>query len=150
MKKLVVIGAILALAACNSADDTQAETDTVTENETAATDDNSMLSGDAPGFEALAPGTYKVTRPGDVVDYIEIHPGMTFSRVDADGEASGGVIFMKDGETCFLVEGDEEENCFSDGPKQADGSMETTSSAGDVSSVMPVNGTLDDHVGDDQ
>ena len=76
--------------------------------------------------------------------------GMTFSRVDADGEATGGVIFMKDGETCFLVEGAEEENCFTDGEPQADGSMETTSAGGDVSTVMPVDGTLEDHVNDYQ
>ena len=148
MKKLVALGAAFALAACNAAGDSEAETDTGTE--TATTEDDSMLEGDAPGFEAVAPGTYQVTRPGDQVDFIEIHPGMTFSRVDADGEATGGVIFMKNGETCFLVEGEEEENCFTDGPMQPDGSMETTSAAGDVSSVTPVDGTLDDHVGDDE
>ena len=147
MKKLVALSAAFALAACNGAGDTEA--DTTADTETASADNDSMLEGDAPGFEALAPGTYQVTRAGDLVDYVEVHPGMTFSRVDADGAATGGVIFMKNGETCFLVEGNEEENCFTDGPKQADGSMETTSEAGEVSTVMPVDGTLDDHVGDD-
>lgn len=150
MKKFVALSAAFALAACNGADDTEADAQSNAEVETASTDDSSMLEGENPGFEAVAPGTYEVTRAGDMVDYIEIHPGMTFSRVDADGVATGGVIFMKNGETCFLVEGNEEENCFSDGPVQADGSMETTSAAGDVSTVKSVDGTLDDHVGDDQ
>ena len=68
------------------------------------------------------------------------------TRISTIGEATGGVIFMKDGKTCFLVEGDEEEACFTDGPTQEDGSMQTTSEAGDVSIVMPVDGHLADHV----
>ncbi|MFB0611543.1 hypothetical protein [Aurantiacibacter poecillastricola] len=147
MKKLIAISAALALAACNGAETNETEVESDTAADVAATEDDSILEGDAPGFEAVAPGTYQVTRAGDQVDYIEIHPGMTFSRVDADGEATGGVIFMKDGMTCFLVEGAEQEDCFTDGPTQADGSMETTSEAGDISTVMPVEGSLEDHVG---
>lgn len=147
MKKLIAASLALALVACNGA-----EEDTTDEaTDTAATDDASdMLEGDAPGFEAVAPGTYQVTRSGGEVDYIQIHPGMTFSRVDSEGNATGGSIFMKDGMSCFLVEGDEEEACFTDGPAQEDGSMETTSEAGDVSTVMPVDGDLEDYVGDDE
>lgn len=154
MKKLAAIGAAFAaaftLAACDGPD--TAETETTTEIESgeadmAVSDGDSMLAGEAPGYEALAPGTYEVTRAGDQVDYIEIHPGMTFSRVDADGEATGGVIFMKDGQTCFLVEGADEENCFTDGPIQPDGSLQTTSATGETSRVMPVDGSLEDHVG---
>ncbi|WAT18478.1 hypothetical protein OZN62_02540 [Aurantiacibacter sp. MUD11] len=142
MRTFIAIGTALALAACNgTAED--AET-----TEVAAETGDTMLEGDAPGFEAVAPGTYQVTRSGGEVDYIEIHPGMTFSRVDAEGNATGGVIFMKGGKTCFLVEGDEDEACFEDGPTQPDGSMETTSEAGDVSTVVPVEGSLEDHVGD--
>ena len=84
-------------------------------------------------------------RSGGEVDYIEIHPGLTFSRVAADGTATGGSIFMKDGKTCFLVEGQAQENCFTDGPRQADGTMQTTSANGDVSTVRPVEGELEDH-----
>ncbi|WP_338245132.1 hypothetical protein [Aurantiacibacter hainanensis] len=147
MKKLIVASLAVALAACNGAGDTDTETNMEAETEVADAGD-SMLEGEEPGFEAVAPGTYEVTRAGGQVDYIEIHEGMTFSRVDADGEATGGVIFMKDGQTCFLVEGADEENCFTDGPMQPDGSMETTSTAGDVSTVRPVEGSLEDHVGD--
>lgn len=140
MKKLIAACAIVALAACNGAGDAEGETEDV------VAEEENILEGDAPGFEAVAPGTYQVTRSGGEVDFIEIHPGMTFSRVAEGGEATGGVIFMKDGMTCFLVEGAEEENCFTDGPAQDDGSIETTSEAGDVSTVVPVDGTLADHV----
>jgi hypothetical protein len=71
---------------------------------------------------------------------------MTFSRVAADGTATGGSIFMKDGRTCFLVEGEAQENCFTDGPRQPDGAMQTTSASGNVSQVRPVDGRLADHV----
>jgi hypothetical protein len=144
MKKLIALSAAIALAACNGTAEPDAEAETATE------EGDSMLEGDAPGFEAVAPGTYQVTRSGGEVDFIEIHPGMTFSRVAEGGDATGGVIFMKNGMTCFLVEGDEEEACFTDGPTQEDGSMETTSEAGDVSTVIPVDGHLADHVGDEE
>jgi len=134
----------LALAACNNADTDADDADATAAGEVA--DNSSVLEGEAPGFEAVAPGTYQVTRSGGEVDYIEIHPGLTFSRIAADGTATGGSIFMKDGKTCFLVEGDEQENCFTDGPRQPDGTMETTSAEGNVSTVRPVEGSLEDHV----
>lgn len=144
MKKIIAVCAAFTLVACNGGGEVESADEEV------ASEEESILEGDAPGFEAVAPGTYQVTRSGGEVDYIEIHPGMTFSRVAEGGEATGGVIFMKNGMTCFLVEGDEEENCFTDGPTQDDGSMETTSEAGDVSTVMPVEGHLSDHVGDEE
>ena len=144
MRKTIVLAAMLALAACNNAD---SDADDAAATATAETADASdVLEGEAPGFEAVAPGTYQVTRPGGEVDYIEIHPGLTFSRVAADGTATGGSIFMKDGKTCFLAEGEEQENCFTDGPKDDDGTMKTTSANGNVSTVRPVEGSLEDHV----
>lgn len=143
MRKSILFTALFALAACNGADTEADEADATATEEVA--DSSSVLEGEAPGYEAVAPGTYQVTRAGGEVDYIEIHPGMTFSRVAADGTATGGSIFMKDGKTCFLVEGEEEENCFTDGPRQPDGTMETTSAEGTVSTVRPVEGGLEDH-----
>lgn len=150
MKKLIVFAAAAALAACNGASGDPDATDAEAEGGEFAGDGESMLEGEAPGFEAVAPGTYQVTRSGGEVDYIEIHPGMTFSRVDSEGTPTGGSIFMKDGMTCFLVEGEEDESCFTDGLEQDDGSMETTSEAGDVSTVRPVEGSLEDHVGESE
>lgn len=147
MRKIIAFAAMLALAACNNAD---SDTDSDNVEATAAaevTDNSGVLEGGEPGFEAVAPGTYQVTRTGGEVDYIEIHPGMTFSRVAADGTATGGSIFMKDGKTCFLVEGEDQENCFTDGPRLPDGTMQTTSANGDLSTVRSVEGSLEDHVG---
>ena len=144
MKTTIALGALVALAACNNASTDDATVDTAATGEVA--DSSSVLEGEAPGFEAVAPGTYQVTRTGGEVDYIEIHPGLTFSRVAADGTATGGSIFMKDGKTCFLAEGEEQENCFTDGPRQPDGTMQTTSATGNVSTVRPVEGNLEDHV----
>ena len=144
MRKTIAFAALLALAACNNADTDADDVDAPATGEVA--DNSSVLEGEEPGFEAVAPGTYQVTRAGGEVDYIEIHPGLTFSRIAADGTATGGSIFMKDGKTCFLVEGEEKENCFTDGPRQPDGTMETTSAEGNVSTVRPVEGSLEDHV----
>ena len=144
MRTSILCVAIFALAACNGAetdaDDANANGEVA---DTASASD--VLEGERPGFEAVAPGTYQVTRAGGEIDYIEIHPGMTFSRVAADGSATGGSIFMKDGKTCFLVEGQAQENCFTDGPRQSDGTMQTTAANGDVSTVRPVEGELEDH-----
>ena len=141
---LLALSLSVALAACNNARSDADDADVTATAETA--DASDVLEGEAPGFEAVAPGTYQVTRSGGEVDYIEIHPGLTFSRVDADGNATGGSIFMKDGKTCFLVEGAEKEDCFTDGPKEPDGTMKTTSANGNVSTVKPVEGSLEDHV----
>ena len=135
---------MLALAACNNSDPAADDADAAATGEVA--DSSGVLEGEAPGFEAVAPGTYQVTRSGGEVDYIEIHPGLTFSRIAADGAATGGSIFMKGGKTCFLVEGAEEEDCFTDGPRQPDGSMQTTAANGNVSTVRRVDGSLEDHV----
>ena len=152
MKIAIPFAALLALAACDQAvegDATTAEDATTTDVSGEAADNSSVLEGEAPGFEAVAPGTYQVTRSGGEIDYIEIHPGMTFSRVAADGTATGGSIFMKGGKTCFIVEGQAEENCFTDSPPDQDGVVKTTSANGDVSTIRPVDGTLDDHVNDE-
>ncbi|MEN7537069.1 hypothetical protein [Aurantiacibacter flavus] len=123
--------AVLTLAACSEA---EAPADAP---EAAASDSSDMLTGEEPGFEAVAPGTYTVERANGDVDTITIHPGMTFSRIAADGTPTGGTIFMQDGKTCFVVEGVEGHSCFTDGPVQEDGSMQTTSDEGNVSTVRP-------------
>ena len=147
MRTTIAFAAMLALAACNNADTGADDVDAPATAAAEVTDNSDVLSGEKPGFEAVAPGTYQVTRAGGEVDYIEIHPGMTFSRVAADGTATGGSIFMKGGQTCFLVEGEEQENCFTNGPPQPGGAMETTSTDGNISTVRPIEGSLEDHVG---
>ncbi|MGX7895128.1 hypothetical protein [Tsuneonella sp. HG222] len=146
MRKLLACAAVIALAACNNAEtaDADADASAATTEETAAA--SGVLEGEAPGFEAVAPGTYQVTRSGGEMDYIEIHPGMTFSRVAADGSATGGSIFMKGGKTCFVVEGQEQESCFTDSAPDANGVVKATAANGDVATIKPVEGALEDHV----
>lgn len=146
MRKTIAFAALLALAACNDADREADDVDAAATTEETTADASGVLEGEKPGFEAVAPGTYEVTRAGGEVDYIEIHPGMTFSRVAADGTATGGSIFMKDGKTCFLVEGQAEENCFTDSAPDAQGVVKATAANGDVATVRPVEGALEDHV----
>ena len=148
MKKPIAFAAMLALAACNNAEsgaDTAAAGNAGAPAAGEVADNSDVLEGETPGFEAVAPGTYQVTRSGGEVDFIEIHPGMTFSRIAAGGAASGGSIFMKDGKTCFIVEGAEQEDCFTDSPRQPDGTIQTTSATGDIATVRPVEGGLQDH-----
>lgn len=145
MKKMIALAGALALAACNSAAE---ETETETTGVAAASESDLPLSGEQPGFEAVAPGEYTVEHEDGAVDSITIHPGMTYSRVAADGTATGGTIFMQDGKTCFVVEGVEGHNCFVDGPVQPDGSMQTTSDDGSVSTVRPVEGSEMDLAGE--
>ncbi len=123
--------AVLALAACSQG---EAPADAP---DAAASESSDVLTGEAPGFEAVAPGNYTVEHANGDIDTITIHPGMTFSRIAADGTPTGGTIFMQDGETCFVVEGVEGHTCFTDGPVQEDGSMQTTSETGSVSTVRP-------------
>ncbi|QZH74647.1 MAG: hypothetical protein JY451_13435 [Erythrobacter sp.] len=146
MKKfaLLAASAAFALVACNGTEAPSGEEATSVD----SGDASDILEGEAPGFEAVATGTYEVTRADGSVDYIEIFDGMTYSRIAADGAATGGTIFMQGGQTCFVVEGEEGQNCFTDGPKAEDGSMQTTSENGDVATVRPVEGGLADHVND--
>ncbi len=133
MKKIIAIASAFALAACTGGNTSEPA---ASEMDEAAAD--SVLAGDEPGFEAVAPGDYTVEHANGDIDTITIHPGMTYSRVAADGTATGGTIFMQDGKTCFVVEGVEGHNCFLDGPVQEDGSMQTTSDEGNVATVRPV------------
>lgn len=146
MRKFALLAAtaMFALTACNGAE-APAEGDATETASADGGDASDVLEGDAPGFEAVATGTYEVTRADGSVDYIEIFDGMTYSRIAADGTATGGTIFMQGGKTCFVVEGEEGQNCFTDGAKAEDGSMQTTSENGDVSTVRPVEGGLADH-----
>ena len=135
MKKLIILAvapAVFALTGCS-----QESGETAAVPESAASGEGTELAGDAPGFEAVAPGTYNVEQANGDIDQMTIHPGMTWSRVAADGEASGGTIFMQDGKTCFVTEGVDGHTCFTDGPVQEDGSMETTAEDGSIAVVRP-------------
>jgi hypothetical protein len=143
MKKAILAAAsALALVACNGADrDADSDAEAVATADGDSTGASSILEGEEPGFEAVAPGTYEVTRPGGEVDTITIHQGMTYSRIAADGSATGGSIYMQGGQTCFTVEGETQSNCFTDGPVQPDGTMQTTNAEGETSTVRMLEGS---------
>jgi hypothetical protein len=134
MKKTIAFAALLTLSGCNQADtdDTTAQVvDT-----TAATDDG-LVDPSKAGFEAVAPGDYEVTRTDGSVDHLTVHPGMIWSRVNADGSAAGGTIFAQGGKTCFVTEGVEGHRCFSEEKPAADGSMKVTGEDGETAMVRP-------------
>ncbi len=127
MKKALIAASILVLAACS-----QEVADTAkTAEETAPT------PSEEAGFEAVAPGDYNVIRADGSVDQLTIHPGLTWTMVFSDGNAAGGTIFAQGGQNCFVTEGVEGHQCFTEGPRAEDGSMEVTAEDGEVMSVVP-------------
>lgn len=135
MKKAILATALFALAACDgtATDETEATTTETTDTGVAQIDPDAEA-----GFEAVAPGNYEIVRAGGVIDQLTVHPGMTWSMVSAEGEPSGGTIFMQGGETCFVTEGVEGHRCFTGTPPAEDGSMEVTGDDGEVATVRPV------------
>jgi hypothetical protein len=127
MKKAIIVAATLALAACNGAEtgksDVPAEAATVDPQEA--------------GFEAVAPGNYEIVHADGTIDQLTVHPGLTWSRVAANGDATGGTIFAQDGKNCFVTEGVAGHRCFLGTPPAADGSIEVTGDDGEKATVRP-------------
>lgn len=134
MKQAILITAFVVLAACNGAEDGASQVDDVAHADGAG-EGEIPLAGEEPGFEAVAPGNYEVVMEGGEVHQLTIHPGMTWSMVFADGDAAGETIYMQDGETCFVTEGEEGADCFTPGEIGEDGSMVNISTDGTVMTV---------------
>jgi hypothetical protein len=130
MKKAIILGTALALAACNGAKTADTETPEAT---TVA-----QVDPDEAGFEAVAPGNYEIVRANGSIDRLSIDPGLTWSMVSADNQASGGTIFAQDGKNCFVTEGVDGHRCFKGDLPAADGSMKVTADDGEVATVRPV------------
>lgn len=128
--------AVLALAACNSANDADSQPDAP------AAADTTNAEGIDPnadaGFEAVAPGNYEVVRADGSIDQLTILPGMTWAMVFSDGQAVGGTIFAQGGKNCFVTEGVAEQQCFTGSDLAEDGSMQVTAPDGEVMTVRPV------------
>ena len=131
MQKVIVLAAAIALASCGGADtsDAPASTDQAAEATASPAD---------AGFEAVAPGTYEIVHTDGKIDQLTVHPGLTWSMVDADDRASGGTIFAQDGKVCFVTEGVDGHRCFLGTPPAADGSIEVTGDDGAKATVRPV------------
>jgi len=129
MKKAIILATVLSLAACNG-NDTEAPDEAV---ETEATTVNPAEAG----FEAVAPGNYEIVHPDGTIDQLTVHPGLTWSMVAANGDASGGTIFAQGGKNCFVTEGVEGHRCFAGTPPAEDGSIQVTGDDGEVATVRP-------------
>ena len=136
MKRVILIGAIAALGACNQPADNATASPTPDATASVAT------AGEGAGFEAVAPGNYEVVHADGSIDHMKIDPGMTWSMVAADGTARGGTIFAQGGENCFVTEGVSGHRCFKEDTPGADGSMKVTADDGEVATVKPVNAPL--------
>lgn len=128
--------AVLALGACNGANDADRQADAA---DTAAAANAEGIDPQADaGFEAVAPGNYEVVRADGTIDQLTILPGMTWAMVFANGEPAGGTIFAQGGKNCFVTEGVAEQQCFTGSDLAEDGSMQVTAPEGEVMTVRPV------------
>jgi hypothetical protein len=133
MKQAIILAAALSLAACNGADTDEADAPAAT---TAATEATMVDPADA-GFEAVAPGAYEIVHTDGTIDQLTVHPGLTWSMVAANGDASGGTIFAQGGKNCFVTEGVEGHRCFAGTTPAEDGSIEVTGDDGETATVRP-------------
>ena len=133
MKQAIILVAALSLAACNQADSGAADAPAATD---AATEAATVDPADA-GFEAVAPGNYEIVHADGTIDQLTVHPGLTWSMVAANGDASGGTIFAQAGKNCFVTEGVDGHRCFVGTPPADDGSIEVTGDDGEKATVRP-------------
>lgn len=130
MKRMIVLAAAAALAACGG--------DRTDQGERVATEEAAANDPSAAGFEAVAPGNYEIVHPNGTIDQLTVHPGLTWSMIYADDSPAGGTIFAQDGKNCFVTEGVEGHECFLGTPPAADGSIQVTGDDGGVAMVRPV------------
>jgi len=132
IRKSMVFVALAVLAGCNdSAPDEAAAPEAADATEQAAVDPSEA------GFEAVAPGNYDIVHADGAIDKLTVHPGLTWSMVAANGDATGGTIFAQGGKNCFVTEGVDGHRCFSGTPPADDGSIEVTGDDGEVATVRP-------------
>jgi hypothetical protein len=138
MRKAMIVVTLAVLAACtdNAVDET-ATADTAASSEAVGAEPASVDPADA-GFEAVAPGSYEVVHADGAIDQLTVHPGLTWSMVAANGDATGGTIFAQGGKNCFVTEGVDGHRCFSGTEPADDGSIEVTGDDGAVATVRPV------------
>jgi len=133
MKQAIILAAALSLAACNAADTDEADAPAAT---AAATEPTTVNPAEA-GFEAVAPGNYEIVHADGKIDQLTVHPGLTWSMVAANGDASGGTIFAQAGKNCFVTEGVDGHRCFAGTPPADDGSIQVTGDDGEKATVRP-------------
>jgi hypothetical protein len=127
MKKLMMIAALSALAACSQQTEKTAEAETApVEAAAPAATDSASLVGD---FDVkMADGKMAKTTINADGTYVDKGP---------DGKEVKGKFAMKDGKECFDADGDEAEICWTSTKPGADGSFTSTNDKGETVTVMP-------------
>ncbi len=127
MKKLMMIAALSALAACSQQAEKKTEAETAPAEATApAATDSASLVGD---FDVkMADGKMAKTTINADGTYVDTGP---------DGKEAKGKFAMKDGKECFDPDGDEAEICWTSTKPGADGSFTSTSDKGETVTVTP-------------
>ena len=126
MKKLVLLAALAALAACSrEEEEAPAPVETATE------------TPDTMAADTIAPGTYDVRMADGTTGTTVISADGTYVDTDAEGNETRGTWVRRDGLDCFDPEGDEPEVCWTPAPPAADGSFTATAPDGTVVTVTP-------------
>lgn len=127
MKKLVMIAALSALAACSQQAEKAAEAEAAPV-ETAAP---------AAADSAAPVGDYDVKMADGTMAKTTINADGTYVDTGPDGKEIKGKFAMKDGKECFDPDGDEAEACWTSAKPGADGSFTSTSDKGETVTVTP-------------
>jgi hypothetical protein len=127
MKKLVMIAAIAALAACSQQAEKEAEAEAAPAEAAATTEaDSTSLAGD-----------YDVKLADGKMGKTTINADGTFVDTGPDGKETKGKFAVKDGKECFDADGDAAEVCWTSAKPGADGSFTSTNDKGETVSVTP-------------
>lgn len=127
MKKLMMIAALSALAACSQ------QTEKAAEAEVAPTEATATAAADS----ASPVGDYDVKMADGKMAKTTINADGTFVDTGPDGKETKGKFAMKDGKECFDADGDEAEECWTSTKPGADGSFMSTSDKGETVTVTP-------------
>lgn len=126
MKKLIIIAACTALAACGSKEEPAAE---ATEAAPAATTDTATASQMA--------GTYEVKLADGTVTRQTINADGTYADTDLNGtQLETGTWRQTGDQLCYDPEGEEPEACYTGGAPAPDGSFEVRDASGTVASTV--------------
>ena len=137
MKRSILLTAVLALAACNSAESDEANSPEAPAS-SGERDRRRHRSECRRRLRSRGPRPLRSRARRRQVDELTVLPGMTWAMVFADGEPAGGTIFAQGGKNCFVTEGVEGHQCFDGSEPAADGSMKVTAEDGEVMTVRPV------------
>lgn len=134
MKKLLVISACVALAACGKSETPAADATTAATPETTAT--AAAAPATDPALAAAMAGAYEMKLADGRVVMETINADGTFVDMVDGKETQRGTWRQENEKTCFDPAGDAPEACYTGGVAGPDGSFETRDSKGNVYSTV--------------